>query len=91
MGVSAHIGIFFIHQQRLTFGDTFSEIFELAILFCNGRDFAVCLRSLLVFRRIGDDFGRSERSRQLVVPGFDSIKSFKHSRQWPGASGQPLS
>ena len=76
--IGQHLGIFLVGEDRLAFGDAASQVFVLAILFDDGRDFAMRLGSLLVFRRVVDDLRRREGVRQFLVAGFDLVEAFKH-------------
>ena len=76
--VGAHVGIFFFGDDGLALGDAAGEVLVLAVLFDDGRDFAVRLGGLLVLGRIGNDLRRGEGLGQFLVAGFDLVEAFKH-------------
>ncbi len=73
LGVGAHLGIFFFGEHRFTLGYAARQILVFTIFLHHGRDFAVRLGGLLVFRRIVDDIRRGQSAGQLFVAGFDLV------------------
>ena len=77
--VGAHVGIFFFGDDSLALGDAAGEIFVLAVFFDDGRNLAMRLGGLLVFRRVGNDLRRRQGPVQFLVAGFELVEAFKHS------------
>src|SRR5208337_3357201 len=89
--IGAHLGIFFVGQQRLALGYPLLQVFVFAVLLNHRRDFTVRLGSLLEFRRVSGDLRRRQSLGQFIVAGFDLVKSFKHeNRRWSLVVGRWL-
>src|SRR5581483_1209012 len=83
--VCAHVWILFVGEESFAFRNPSFQIFELAVLFDDGRNFAMRFGGLLVFGGVIYDFGRGEGVRQFLVAGFDLVKALKHgieNRRW---------